>query len=152
MDYSIRKATNDDCEAVVDLVRSCLAEFGRTLDEDDYDKELFDIENGYAGGAFLVAVSNERIVGTAGLAYVEPGVAMLNKMYIHPDCRGMGIGRNLLNGILAAAEEAGFRKIVLETLREMAAAQSLYESVGFRRSGDVCGNIRCDFLYELNLG
>jgi ribosomal-protein-alanine N-acetyltransferase len=59
----------------------------------------------------------------------------INNLAVHPDCRGHGLGRRLLDETLAAAYLLGVRRATLEVRRSNLAAQRLYAAAGFRVVG-----------------
>lgn len=71
------------------------------------------------------------IDGYAGLAG-HPDQAEVQTIGVHPDSRGSGLGRALLQELLAVAGE---RPVLLEVRTDNDPALRLYESVGFRRIG-----------------
>jgi GNAT superfamily N-acetyltransferase len=52
-------------------------------------------------------------------------------MYVRPEFRGKGIGRALLEALIAEAQEIGYPTVRLDSTRFMEVAHSLYRSVGF---------------------
>jgi GNAT superfamily N-acetyltransferase len=54
------------------------------------------------------------------------------KMAVTESCRGTGVGRRLLETVIAAAHAAGATRLHLETNRKLTPAIRLYESAGFR--------------------
>lgn len=60
---------------------------------------------------------------------------MEHSVYIHPDQRGHGIGRQLLEGFVAAAEDAGYWMIQSSIFPENTASLRLHEHAGFRIVG-----------------
>lgn len=52
-----------------------------------------------------------------------------------PAARGKGLGRRLLDDVLATAAERGATRMVLEVRRDNAIAQRLYAAAGFARVG-----------------
>jgi ribosomal protein S18 acetylase RimI-like enzyme len=56
----------------------------------------------------------------------------LEDLYVLDDARGAGLGRALVEAALERARERGCRRIDLDVDPDNAAAQALYESLGFR--------------------
>jgi ribosomal protein S18 acetylase RimI-like enzyme len=63
--------------------------------------------------------------------YAEGLEAHLQELYVVPDKRGDGLGRALMDAVLAEAQGAGATYIDLGTSEDDVAARSLYESSGF---------------------
>lgn len=88
----------------------------------------------------LVAVTEAgEVAGWASLSptsdrCVYAGVAE-NSVYIHPDHRGRGVGRALLQALVAGAEAAGFWTIQTGIFPENTASVRLHEQCGFRVVG-----------------
>jgi len=61
--------------------------------------------------------------------------AHLGGMWVDPTTRRRGVGRALVDAVLAWARERGFRDIVLWVAEGNAAAAALYERAGFTRTG-----------------
>ncbi len=84
----------------------------------------------------------ERLVGYAALCGpqpmgAQPGEAMLARLAVHPTAQGRGIGRRLLMDSLSAAHARGAETVVLNTQTSNARSQTLYRSLGFRRTGEI---------------
>jgi ribosomal protein S18 acetylase RimI-like enzyme len=71
---------------------------------------------------------------------------VLNDLFVIPDARGQGVGRALLEAARQHAIQTGAKRLTLETMAENRAAWSLYEGLGYVRSGD---SVR---FYTLELG
>lgn len=56
----------------------------------------------------------------------------VHDIFVDPAARKQGVGRELMNAMLAALRERGARTIVLSTATPNTAAQRLFESMGFR--------------------
>jgi putative acetyltransferase len=73
-------------------------------------------------------------------------------MYLRPEARGHGLGKELLGVALDWARAHDVSAIRLDTSERMVAAQRLYEAHGFRRvPGEAPRQGQCRLLYELRL-
>lgn len=66
-----------------------------------------------------------------GLRPFAAGVAELKRLWVRPHARGRELGEALTTGAIAAAREAGFGRIQLDTLPSMTGALRLYRRLGF---------------------
>jgi len=82
-------------------------------------------------GTFLVARHAGRAVGCGAIRVLDTTTAEAKRMYVEPEQRGTGIGRAVLAGLEAAANQLGVRRLVLETGIYQHAALSLYRRAGF---------------------
>ena len=72
-----------------------------------------------------------RIVGSIAIVDGGADAAQLRWFLVEPDCRGMGVGRLLLDEALAFARASGRRRVFLWTVAGLDAAARLYRSAGF---------------------
>jgi len=132
------------------LVGDTLREFGFEPDP-ALDDDLDDPAAAYA--ALWIALDGETVVGSVALRELGGGVVQLKRMYLRPDQRGRGLGKQLLALALEWADTEGVKAIRLDTSERMVAAQKLYEANGFKRvSGNAPRQGQCRLLYELRLG
>jgi putative acetyltransferase len=99
--------------------------------------EIASLPGEYASpaGAALVAYNGAVPVGCLVMRPAViwvPGAAELRRLYVVPGARGRGIARSLVETAEGAARQAGYGSLVLVSLREMKAAQTLYASRGFQ--------------------
>ncbi len=157
---TLRPIQPNDNVPMARIIRQVMTEYGAVGEGYSInDPEVDALYEQYAapGHVFFVAESNGRVVGGAGIAPLQgagEGVCELRKMYLLPEGRGRGLGRQLLGQCLAAARERGFRTCYLETVHRMGEAQRLYLSAGFKPLPGPMGNTghnACDAWYAMEL-
>lgn len=125
--------------------------------EADVARSLGEFAKGYdpAKDLFAVAEIEGRIVGSIMIAGLEDQVAQLRFFLVHPDARGHGLGRRLINAALDFCRERGFRTVWLWTLSELKAAGHLYREAGFKvtheATREIWGATRTEQRYDLTL-
>jgi len=87
----------------------------------------------------FVAVANGRVAGWVAASAVSgrcvyAGVVE-HSVYIHPAARGHGIGRRLLDTLIASTEAAGIWTIQSGVFPENTASLALHQAAGFRLVG-----------------
>jgi GNAT superfamily N-acetyltransferase len=85
------------------------------------------------GGRFVVAYEEDVPVASGGIRTWEPGVCEIKRMFVSPGSRRHGYGRAVLEALERTAREAGFRKIVLDTMGSHTEAMTLYDGSGYAR-------------------
>ena len=60
---------------------------------------------------FVVAADGDRILGFAELAALSPKVAEVRSLVVSRDARGLGMGRRIVDQLVARAAGAGFRTL-----------------------------------------
>lgn len=83
-------------------------------------------------GGLWLAASAGRGIGCVALRPIDETIAEVKRMYVDPEWRGRGVGRALMERVIAGARERGYGTLRLGTLHDMEAAQALYHSLGFR--------------------
>jgi ribosomal protein S18 acetylase RimI-like enzyme len=84
-----------------------------------------------AGGRLLLASDDHDLVGCACAWTIRPGLAEIKRVYVRPGARGRGIGRALMQAMIADLRDAGYSRLRLDTAGFMVAAEKLYRSLGF---------------------
>jgi [ribosomal protein S18]-alanine N-acetyltransferase len=89
-----------------------------------------------SGHYYLVALDAEGTVcGYAGLAAAPPDEAWVQNIAVRRDRQHSGIGRALLEALLAEAQSRGVRSVLLEVAVDNGPAQRLYDGYGFEAVG-----------------
>jgi putative acetyltransferase len=83
------------------------------------------------GGEIIFATVGDEIVGCCALAPERPGEYEVAKMAVTEAWQGKGIGRKILERVIAEARAKGATRLYLETNSKLSATY-LYESIGFR--------------------
>jgi len=125
-------------EEDIAAVRGLLEEYATALPVDlgfqQFERELAELPGAYGapGGVLLVARRGGDTVGCVGVRALGGGACELKRLYVRPTERGHGTGRALTEAALAEARRLGHRRVLLDTLPGMEAAQRLYVELGFR--------------------
>lgn len=121
---------------VLDVILPVQAEFGIPITLRD-QPDLLDIAGFYRRGIgnFWVALAAGEVVGTIALLDIGNAQGALRKMFVKPRFRGAwhGVGRRLLDTLLAWADVQRLKRIYLSTHSKLLAAHRFYEKNGFRR-------------------
>lgn len=102
----------------------------------NFRHELDTLPGEYAppgGGLWLATTNAGEAAGCVALRRLEPSVGEMKRLYVRPAHRGAGLGRRLVETVVAEATTAGYDRLRLDTTPEMAGAIRLYEALGFAR-------------------
>ena len=81
---------------------------------------------------WIAEIDGER-VGAVLVVKQSRSAAQLRLLIVEPAARGRGLGRRLVEECIAFARAKGYRRLVLWTQSNLAAARALYRRCGFRR-------------------
>ncbi|MES2766213.1 MAG: GNAT family N-acetyltransferase [Bacteroidota bacterium] len=156
-EIEIRELTIDDADKLTHLRQIALKTnpeaFGSTIEEekgDDGERFKKSLETG--GYFVLGAFKNSELVGMCGFIQ-EKRLKTKHKgtiwgMFVQPEARGLGIGRNLLkSGVEKAFKNEEVEQIILYVVDENQAACNLYESFGFKTYGTEMRALKKDGKY-----
>ncbi|MFC4018198.1 ribosomal protein S18-alanine N-acetyltransferase [Micromonospora sp. GCM10011542] len=88
------------------------------------------------GHHYLVATDADgSVLGYAGLAAAPPDETWVQNIAVRRDAQRRGLGRALLEALLAEVARRGARSVLLEVAADNAPAQRLYATYGFEPIG-----------------
>jgi len=127
---TIRQANSDD----LDEIRAMLREYAAWLEVDlcfqNFEGELAGLPGEYQPprGRLLIAEQ----AGCVALRPLDEEICEMKRLFVRPEHRGSGLGRQLVHALIGEARSIGYRHMRLDTMPKMAGAQGLYASLGFR--------------------
>jgi len=151
---SIRTATDSDANSIASLGSQVFSQsFGYSLSPEDLAAYLEDAYTPSQIAQDLADPLNETVVACdeqnrlLGFALLTQGTMEeciadkkdpieLQRLYVHPDSHGSGIGKALVATLEALARERGFKTMWLGVWEDNVKAQRLYAKMGFSKVGD----------------
>lgn len=137
MTYEIEEIRPEDDEAMCRIIQNIGAEYGAVGDGfGPSDAEVTAMSRHYSRetqSLYLIARIKGQVVGGCGIASFNDSdeVCELRKLFLLPECRGLGVGKALTQECLTFAASQGYTRCYLDTLSNMTSAIALYEKMGF---------------------
>jgi ribosomal protein S18 acetylase RimI-like enzyme len=128
--------------------------FGSTHDEaTSFDEQLW--KQRLTDNVVLLARVGRTLAGSVMFSEsgaADPGDCSLFGMWVDPGLRRTGVGRALVDAVVAQARAAGKRRVVLHVVADNTAARGLYEREGFVATGHSVPYPHNDQLVEIEMG
>jgi putative acetyltransferase len=133
--------TGEQLEAVRRLFEEYWNSFGFTPCFQNFGAELAALPGDYVppGGRLALALVSGAAAGCAALRRIDSQRCEAKRLYVKPEYRERGIGRALLDWVIAEARGAGYRELVGDTLPVMQRALAMYDRMGFKRTTPIAG-------------
>ncbi len=125
--WAIRLASESDLDAIMAIEEACFT-------TDAWPRESMRDELVGAERHYIVAYLDDEVIAYAGLAK-NPIAASgdIQTIAVSHAHRGLGLGRELMQRLIAEAKHSGLNKVFLEVRADNESAQSLYRSLGFEQ-------------------
>jgi putative acetyltransferase len=136
---SVPEIARAESPAQIEQARTLFKEYEAWLGIDlcfqSFEKELAELPGAYAPptGCLFLAVQDNRVGGCVALRKIGDGICEIKRLYLRPEFRGRGIGRQLADAIIREAKLLGYERMRLDTLPpKMNGAIALYRSLGYK--------------------
>jgi GNAT superfamily N-acetyltransferase len=144
----VRRTTGDDPEAIA-LVAAMVTEVGRMYEPGLSRSPTTPADFSPPGGGFLLLLSEDgRVLAGGGVKRLDERACEIKRMYVVPEARGRGLGRELLATLEELARDMGYAVVRLDTGPKQPAAQGMYERAGYMAVPDYNGNPYASFWGE----
>ena len=104
---------------------------------------------------FWFAEANGKMIGAIAIVGHSAKRAQLRWFILHPEFRGKGLGKKLLNEAVQYSRERGYRHVFLETTEDQKTAIHMYMQAGFKKikehENGAWGVNHVEQTYELTL-
>lgn len=113
-------------------------------------KTFYDFLQSYdpAKDRVFLAVYRQRIVGAVAILGHSSYLAQLRWLLVHPDMRGIGLGKKLVTDALAFCRERQYKQVYLLTTNQQTTAADIYLKAGFKKTDIQPQQIWGHQLYE----
>ncbi len=114
----IQAETSEQIQEVRLLFREYEAWLGVDLCFQSFGKELKNLPGEYAkpSGRLFLALNDRKIAGCIALRKIGDATCEMKRLFIRPDFRGLGLGKMLIEKVIAEAKVIGYRRMRLDTL------------------------------------
>jgi carbonic anhydrase len=91
------------------------------------------VGDGPTQSVFYILEADGQPIGMGGVRRVRDGVAEMKRIYVRDGAKGQGLGRALVERLIADAHGFGYQQMFLDTAPTLTTAIALYERLGFAR-------------------
>ena len=134
---------------VKQLILDYTAFLGRDLSFQNLDDELMDLKRKYLppNGEILVALEDDEVLGMVAYYKHDDKTCEMKRLYVKSEARGRHLGDVLVSEILNHAKCNGYDVMLLDTIKPLKSAISLYKKHGFEECEAYYHNPMDDVIY-----
>jgi N-acetylglutamate synthase-like GNAT family acetyltransferase len=139
--FAIRKATHEDCTAVLECLLAAFAPYRKSytpeafsdtvVTADAFRRRLSEMS------VYVATSSSGEVVGTIAYKILQGGKGYLRGMAVLPQWHGTGLSVSLLESVEDKLRKAGCKTITLDTTEPLTRAIRFYEKNGFLPTGKI---------------
>lgn len=110
--------------------------FGFTPCFQNFASEVAALPGSYAppDGRLALALEGAEVAGCVALRRLDATRAEAKRLYVRPAFRDRGLGKTLLEWVIAEARAAGYREMLCDTMPVMRRALEMYARIGFEET------------------
>ena len=131
--------TDEDIEVVKGLLEEYVASWFESdgpvhIKEVEAHKHQMNHLGEYFGppdGCLLVAKHEKEPAGCVALRKLSDDTCEMKRLYVKPKFRGLKMGMDLANAVIAQARRIGYERMRIHTITAFEQANGLYKSLGF---------------------
>lgn len=138
---TVRPATSDDLPAITDIYNQAILTTTATFDTDPKSLPEQQIWFDHHGARYpiFVAASAGAVVGWASLSQWSDRCAYSDtaeiSLYVHEAHRGQGVGKALMEAIIAEGQRVGLHTVIARIVSGNEASVRVHRAVGFEPIG-----------------
>jgi len=138
-DLEIRPFQESDRYDVATLIREILEEHELMQDPGGLSSDLAKLSKRYEGegAGFWVLLDDGNVIGTIALRPYGEYTAEIERFYLHPKRRGIGLGCGLMQFIEEQAKKKGYRRLFISCSKKFTNARKFLGSAEYRLVGSV---------------
>jgi GNAT superfamily N-acetyltransferase len=132
----VRVESAEQITQVRELFEEYWASFGFTPCFQNFGAEVASLPGDYAPphGRLALAGIDGQAAGCVALRRFDAARCEAKRLFVRPQFRNQGVGRQLLDWVMAEARAAGYREMVGDTMPVMEKALEMYDRLGFERT------------------
>ena len=136
-------------DQIKEMIKTYTDMLARDLSFQNLEDELTDPAAKYfpPAGEILVAVEDGEVLGMVAYHRHSEDRCEMKRLFVYPQYRKQRVGEQLAIEIICRAQAAGYREMVLDTLKPMKEAIALYRKNGFAECEPYYFNPLPDVIY-----